>query len=151
VSGLIIDGTNAAYSTIRLGGFGPNPDHLRFIKNEIRFGKANGILMAGTGHEIINNNIHDCCSLDGNPPGHSIYTTGDNGLFDGNYIHDNGKVIGKVSGGLVQYNSGSITANNNVFRNNTITNEAQSCLQLFNGTGLLIYNNIVYNCRGGGI
>lgn len=154
VSGLIIDGSDATLSTMRLGNSFPC-DHIRIVNNEIRFGKANGILFGGSNHEIINNDIHDCCSVDFNPPGHAIYNSGSNNLFDGNFFHDNGKVVGKSSGGLIQYDGNAKAGqsiDNNIWRNNRITNAGEACMVLANGgTGHLVYNNVIYDCPGGGI
>jgi hypothetical protein len=94
VSGLILDGTNIefqgsdafteiAYAVVKFdGSYDQNlwANNNRLIGNEIRFGGIG--VYGGGGSEIIGNKIH-------HNRVYGVYTSFDNGLLEGNNIHDN--------------------------------------------------------------
>ena len=147
---------NLTFDAINIQGAGQNlkldGDHIRVqncvIKNHQQ---GNGIQGGGPGAEFLNNEIF------GNR-GYGHYTSGDDNLFDGNYIHNNngyGIHIYESSLDCPSFNCN----NNNIVRNNIIMNNGGSNPNPAGSCGLLssggnnnqYYNNVVTGQDGCGM
>jgi hypothetical protein len=96
---------------------------------------------------ISNNIVHNCGTT--NPTtdtfdGHGIYPVMKNGTVSGNTVYDVGNTT--IGGAAIhQYFDGNAGMNTNVYKNNTVYNNYGSAFTIFDGTDVLIYNNIMYN------
>src|SRR3990167_1819427 len=121
------------------------------VKNGItRFGSTapGGIFMHGTDHQILNNEVHGCCST--GSFGHGIYVPADNTIIDGNTVHDNGWY------GIHVYEAAEgFTSDNNTIRNNHVYNNGVgaggAAILASSGSNHLVYNNIARAQTGQGI
>jgi parallel beta-helix repeat protein len=181
IDGLILDGINVSYDTVKISWHISDPStgahHIRIINSEIMNGRWNGIGFGDIGgNELINNRIHHNGRAGGcnvgvpcppaaqadQPPGygqgHALYVASPNNIVDGNEIYMNGEY------GIHNY-SGSNGGNphHNVYRNNIVHHNGNNATRYGhkNGDGILVayntedgnvaYNNVVYANNGTGI
>jgi len=186
IDGLVLDGINLSRS---LGGEAVKLDwdtdqarsarYIRITNCEIKNAPGQGILSFGTGHQFINNRIHDngfYCGAAGSC--HGIYHETDNALIEQNSIYNNegfgihiyngydyrsasnniirfNKVYDNGKGGAAgvsPYTSGIIvtSGSDNKVYNNLVWNNKQGIRADYSASNTLIYNNTIYNNAGGG-
>ena len=125
------------------------PNNIRFIGNELR--NTHSGISGGGGNEIIGNYFHDM-------EGYGIYTTGDNGILQGNTFQN-------IGGYAIHHFQQHYTVNNWIISNNVISSAGNgyvirkdycdgciketSAVVLSRGTGTKFYNNIVYGSHSG--
>ena len=89
--------------------------------------------------------IHGWDSLEANPGAHGIYWKGSHGLVEDNEIYDN-------NGWGIQFYRSCGVVNNNVFRNNVVSDgNVHGGLYIGSGSGNLAYNNLLVENTGSGI
>jgi hypothetical protein len=146
IDGLILDGQGEVIDVVKFD----NSNNLRVSNSELKsigaagFWNELGILInGGTGHEVLNNHIHDICN-------YGLYHSGQDSLIDENTFHDNGGYAIHVysDGGGVHNN---VVRNNILYRNrfNTHFNNGRSAqfpaMVISRGTNNIGYNNLIYN------
>lgn len=162
--GLIIDAIDTGQNIGLPGGKGGEgfkfstcsagtlPHHIRVQNTEIKDAPHSAFLVGGDFHEFLNLNMHNNAWSDVSGDhkwGYSMYITGNYNLIDG--------VVAKDTGGygLVIYNHATGNAHDNIIRNSTIISsgfvqaERGAGIQVGNGTGNQIYNNVIYGGAGG--
>jgi parallel beta-helix repeat protein len=117
--------------------------HIRLSNSEVKNAPENGIQFCSTAdyNEVIDCSVH-------NSPGHGLYVSSSNNLFDGNSVYNNGEY------GYHLYNDNSKTVNNNIVRNNEIygngyNRASSSGIIISDGSNNEVYDNIVRDNKGG--
>jgi hypothetical protein len=173
VDGLRVDGTNATGNNIVhwAGGgveVGITVKNTEIFATNIVSAASACLVGGGTGHKIVNNNIHDCGNGNpsrGLPAAHGLYIAGSSIIAEGNTIHDvsgYGIHVYKESGGI----SNNIVRSNNIYNvggingyaiiigsgsghhayRNQISASGGGIRVAYNGaTGNQVYNNTIYN------
>jgi len=155
IDGLILDGTNVTYDTVKIttGGAG-TAHHIRLQNSEIRNTTWNsgsykqGILVTegADWNELINLNVHHN-GLDWHD--HGIYIESSHNLVEKSIIHHN------TGYGVHLYTSGSGGTNNNTVRDNLVHNNGTAGstytfgIILSSGSENTAYNNVVWDNEGG--
>ena len=152
IDGLILDATNVTYEAVKItlgGGLG-GAHHIRLIRCELKNAPGQGILTTGHAdfNEFIDLNVHDN-GINGYH--HGLYISTSNNLVEGSIVHHNSGY------GVHVYNGGSADptdrANNNIIRNNKISNngyvEGGAGIIIGSGDGNTAYNNIIWGNNWG--
>lgn len=145
-NGLILDGANTGNNTVSIGN---GAHHIRIANSEIKNAQNQGIqILEGSDfNEIINCSVHDNGSQ--HTFDHGLYISSSNNLIEGSRIYNN------ATYGLHFYNSGRLTINRNIVRNNTLYGNNRMAgfayhIIFSNGDGNTAYNNVLRDCACGG-
>ncbi len=146
IDGFILDGSNVVYDVIKFQYGSTSGHHIRIQNCEVMNAPRQGILVTvgADYNEFINLKIHDNGSSDYD---HGIYISSHHNLVEGCEIYNNAgwgvhiySVAGKPSFNTVR--------NNKVYDNANAGSRGVG-IGVYNGTGNLVYNNLVWGNNQG--
>jgi parallel beta-helix repeat protein len=137
----------------------PVTHHIRFQNGDIKNAAQMNVTGEGAYIEVLRSQIHDAghgqCNLTSTLGCYGFYWKGNNSLFDGNQVYNNGGY------GFHLYHEGLSDVDNNIVRNNAVNNNGFSDYRgslvqldgilLSSGGGNIAYNNVVYGNKHSGI